>query len=433
MSWLNADGRMLLVTRALRTFGYGYLAVILAIYLEALGLEPLEIGFVLTAALAGSAVMTVFWSLVADRFGRRRTVATMACLMLLGGLVFATTSSFWVLLVAGFTGTISATNSEVGPFITVEQAILPQTAPDHRRTWLFSVYDTIGTLAGAVGALFAGTVRVWSALGLGGADAYRPLFVLYGLIGAANVALFLRLSDGVEVDPALAAPVDVRRRFGVHRSAGIVARLASLFALDAFAGALVVPSLVSYWFHLQWGLSLEVLAVFFFWVNVVSGLSLLVAGWLAGRFGLLNTMVFSHLPSNVLLMLVPLMPTAWLAVLVFLLRVSVSQMDVPTRKSFTMAVVDPDERTAAAGLTNVARTSVSAVSPLISGAALAAAAVGLPFYLAGALKIAYDLLMYGTFRDVHPPEELRRLTAAPDSAGVQGRRAALPVGGQPRK
>ena len=197
-----------------------------------------------------------------------------------------------------------------------------------------------------------------------------------------------------------------------------MAKLSALFGLDAFAGGFVVQSMVAYWFHVRWGLSPATLGVVFFWVGVLSGLSLLAAGWLAGRVGLLNTMVFTHLPSNLLLILVPLAPAAWLAVLLFLARMSVSQMDVPTRKSYTMAVVDPDERTAAAGITNVARTAAGAVGPVLSGAAVSLGALGLPFFLAGSLKIAYDGLVYSAFHNVRPPEERQRL-AGPNSSGSQ--------------
>ena len=406
LGWLSPDGKKLLVTRILRTFAYGYLATSLGLYLDRLGLTPTEIGVVFTAAIAGSALMTVFWSIVADRYGRRRTVATMALLMALGGIVFALTNSFVVLILAAFTGTISATSSEVGVFQTVEQAILPQTAPNEKRTWLFSIYNTIANLAGAFGSLFAGSVGFFASLGLSGADAYRPLFVLYAVVGIANFFIFITLSDRVEL-----ARVEGERRFiGIHRSAGTVAKLSALFGLDAFAGALVVQSLVAYWFYLRWGLQISELAVVFFWVGIVSGLSLLAAGWLAQRFGLLNTMVFTHLPSNVLLMLVPLAPSAALAILLFLARMSISQMDVPTRQSYTMAVVDPDERTATAGITNVARTTTSAIAPTLAGMAFSAAALSVPFFVAGGLKILYDVLIYLTFRGVRPPEEGRAST-----------------------
>ena len=407
LRWVTPDGRRLLLARVLRTFAYGYLSVVLGVYLDRLGLDATRIGVVLTSAIAGSAVMTVAWSLFADRYGRRRTISTMAVLMALGGLLFAGTDRFAILVLAGFTGTISATNSEVGVFQTVDQAMLPQTAPDARRTWLFAVYNTLATFGGALGALFAASVGVFEGLGLTGADAYRPLFALYALVGLSNLALFAGLTANVEL-----ARIEGERRFlGIHRSRRTVAKLAALFGIDAFAGGLVVQSLVAYWFYVRWGLDPGQLAILFFAVNVLSGLSLLAAGWLAARFGLLNTMVFTHLPSNVLLMLVPVMPTAALAVAIFLCRMSISQMDVPTRQSYTMAVVDADERTATAGLTNVARTASTAVSPLVTGVAFAAGSFTLPFFLAGALKIAYDGLVYVTFRGVRPPEEDRARSA----------------------
>jgi len=404
LDWLSSDGKRLLLTRVLRTFAYGYLAVILGVYLDKLGMGPVEIGLIFTAAIGGSAVMTILWSLVADRYGRRRTIATMALLMAAGGLIFALTSEAWWLVVGAFTGTISATSSEVGIFQTVEQAILPQTAPNERRTWLFAIYNTVANFAGAFGSLAAASVGFFAGLGLQGADAYRPLFVVYALVGLANFAVFITLSDRVEL-----VKVEGERKFiGIHRSAGTVAKLSVLFGLDAFAGGFVVQSIVAYWFFLRWGFDPATLAVLFFWVGVLSGLSLLAAGWLAERIGLLNTMVFTHLPSQVLLILVPLAPVSWLAVALYLARMSVSQMDVPTRQSYTMAVVDPDERTATAGITNVARTSATAISPTFAGMAFSAAALGLPFFISGGLKIVYDVAIYLTFRNVHPPEEIER-------------------------
>lgn len=402
LEWLSPDGRRLFLTRILRTFAYGYLAVVLAVYLARLGYDDIRIGLIVSAAVAGSAAMTVLWTLLADRVGRRRTLAILSVLMAAGGLLFAVGSSFPLLLLAAFTGTISATSSEVGAFATVEQAILPGTAPPERRTWLFSLYAFVASIAQALGALFAGVAGALAlGAGLGGADALRPLFVLYAIVGLLNLAIFSTLSDRVEL-----ARVDGERRLlGIHRSRGVVARLASLFALDAFAGALVVQSIVAYWFDRRWGFAPQDLGVLFFGVNVLSALSLLAAARLARRIGLINTMVFTHIPSNVLLMLVPLMPTGALAAALFLARMSISQMDVPTRQSYTMAVVDPDERVAAAGLTNVARGAGSTLAPAITGYLFSVSALAAPFFVAGGLKIVYDLLVYAAFRAVPPPEE----------------------------
>jgi MFS family permease len=327
----------------------------------------------------------------------------MALLMAAGGLLFALASDPLWLALGALTGTISATNSEVGAFITVEQAILPQTAPDARRTFLFALYNAIGNLAGAVGAIAAGLVPLFVSLGLRGADAYRPLFVLYAIVGVLNLWLFTLLSDRVE-----AARVEGARRLAAAGpSRGRIARLAVLFGVDAFAGGFVATSIVSYWFHVRFGLGPAELAPFFFAANALSALSFFAAAFVARRVGLLNTMVFTHLPSNLLLMLVPLMPTLAAAVAVYLARVSISQMDVPTRQSYTMAVVEPSERTAAAGITNVARSVATAISPTLAGYALATAATGLPFFVGGGLKIAYDLAIFTAFRGVRPPEERR--------------------------
>jgi MFS family permease len=259
----------------------------------------------------------------------------------------------------------------------------------------------LGSFSGALGALFAGSVGVFAALGLHGADMYRPLFIVYAVVGLLNLLVFLTLSEHIEM-----ARVSGKRKFlGIHRSTGTVTKLSLLMSLDAFAGGLVVPSLLAYWLHLRWDLSPEMLGVVFFWVNVISGLSFLGVGPLAARIGLLNTMVFTHLPSSLFLILVPLAPTPWLAVLLMLLRACMSQMDVPTRKSYSMAVVDPDERTATAGIINTARTIASAFSPALSGLAFGMAALGLPFFIAGGLKVVYDGLIYAAFRNIRPPEE----------------------------
>jgi MFS family permease len=343
--------------------------------------------------------MTVFWSLLADRYGRRRTVATMSALMVVGGLLFAFGTSLWVLLLGAFTGTISASSSEVGPFQTVEQAILPGTADASRRTWLFSIYDMLGNFAGAVGAIFAGSVALWAHLGLHGANAYRPLFLIYAAIGLANLVIFLTLSSKAEL-----AEVNAERNFvGLHRSTGTVVKLSALFGLDSFAGGFVLQSIVAYWFHLRWHMSAETLGFVFFWVGVLSGLSLLAAGWLAARIGLLNTMVFTHLPSNVLLLLIPFMPSFSWAAAMLLMRFALSQMDVPTRQAYAMSCVAPHERTRAAALTNAVRPAAAAIAPLFAGLAMQTAAFGAPFVIAGAMKIIYDLTLFLRFRAIRAP------------------------------
>ena len=327
-----------------------------------------------------------------------------AGLMLLAGGVFASTHSFWLLLIAATAGVISPSGDEVGPFLAIEQAALSQVVSDEKRTALFAWYGLIGSLATAAGALVGGgAAQGLQAAGMSSLDSYRAVVIGYAALGIALAVLFLRLSPAVEVPPEAGIPAR-RRILGLHRSRGVVARLAALFSLDAFAGGFVLQSVVAYWFHVRFGAEPALLGVIFFAANLLAGVSALAAARLAARFGLLNTMVFSHIPSNLLLMLVPLMPTLPLAITVLLLRFSISQMDVPTRQSYTMAVVSQDERSAAAGVTNVARSVGASLSPVLTGPLLAnPVLLGVPFLISGGLKIVYDLLLYRSFRRTPPP------------------------------
>jgi MFS family permease len=391
-------------------FAYGFLAVVLVLYLDAIGLDPVSVGLILTLTLLGDTVLSLWLTTNADRLGRRRVLIAGAVLMLLAGVVFAFTSWVPLLIVAGTIGVISPTGNEVGPFLAVEQAGLTQIVPDRRRTATFAWYNVAGYVATATGALVAGLAS--QALLAGGAaptDAYRAVVLGYALIGGLMAIGAWRLGHAIEPPPARAATDGIRRRFGLGRSKRVVAKLSVLFSIDAFGGGFIPQSLMAFWFHVQFGVEPAVLGAIFFGANLLAAVSSLTAARIAARFGLINTMVFTHIPSNVLLILVPLMPTLPLAVAVLLVRFSLSQMDVPTRQSYVMAVVDPDERSAAAGVTGVARTTGAAISPSISAVLVSSASyAALPFYLAGGLKIAYDLLMYREFRAVKPPEEVAR-------------------------
>jgi MFS family permease len=407
---LDRNGRLLFAMRTLRMFGYGFLAVVLVLYLAAAGLDPLAIGLVLTLTLIGDTFISLWLTTHADRFGRRRVLVAGALLMVGAGVVFAWTSWLPLLILAGAIGVISPTGNEVGPFLAVEQAALTQTVADRRRTPTFAWYNLVGYVATATGALGAGLLS--QALldgGIAPLDAYRAIVLGYAVIGAAMAVGFWRLGPAVEAPPAVQALDDgIRRRFGLGRSKSVVLKLSVLFSIDAFGGGFIPQSLMAYWFHIQFGADPALLGAIFFGANLLAAVSSLSAARIAARFGLINTMVFTHIPSNVLLILVPLMPTLPLAVAVLLLRFSLSQMDVPTRQSYVMAVVDPDERSAAAGVTGVARTTGAAISPSFSSVLIASAGyAALPFYLAGGFKIAYDLLMYREFRNVRPPEEQR--------------------------
>ena len=406
---LDRDGRLLFATRVLRMFGYGFLAVVLVLYLDALGLDALTIGTILTLTLVGDTLISLWLTTQADRIGRRRVLVAGAVLMVVAGVVFAATSWVPLLILAATIGVISPTGNEVGPFLAVEQAALSQTTPDARRTPTFAWYNLAGYVATAFGALGAGTLgQALLGAGLAPVDAYRAIVVGYAVVGLAMVAAFSRVGPGVEAPPAQAADDGIARRLGLGRSKGIVARLSALFAIDSFAGGFIPQSLMAYWFHLKFGVEPAVLGGIFFGANLLAAVSSLSASRIAARIGLVNTMVFTHLPSNLLLILVPLMPTLPLAVTVLLLRFSLSQMDVPTRQSYVMAVVDPDERSAAAGVTGIARTTGAAISPAISAPLVATAALaGLPFFFAGGLKIVYDLALWAAFRAYPAPEERR--------------------------
>ena len=407
---LDRDARLLFLMRTLRMFSYGFLAVVLVLYLDALGLDALEVGIVLTLTLIGDTLISLWLTTNADRLGRRRTLVAGSLLMVVAGLVFAGTAWLPLLVLAATIGVISPTGNEVGPFLAIEQASLSQTVADQRRTATFAWYNVAGYVATATGALGAGLLS--QGLLDGGAapvDAYRAIVIGYAVFGIAMAVGFSRLGPGIEAPPLEAATDGIRRRLGLGRSKGIVLRLSLLFSLDAFGGGFIPQSLMAYWFHIQFGVEPGWLGVIFFVANLLAAVSSLSAARIAARFGLINTMVFTHLPSNVLLILVPLMPTLGLAVTVLLLRFVLSQMDVPTRQSYVIAVVDPDERSAAAGVTGVARTTGAAISPSFSSVLMANAGyVALPFFLAGGCKIVYDLLLYREFRNVRPPEERLR-------------------------
>jgi MFS family permease len=403
---VTRDAWLLFAARAVRMSGYGALGVILVLYLVEAGLDAGQIGLLLTLTLAGDALISLYLTTHADRIGRRRTLIVGALLMAGAGIVFTDNTAFVVLVVAATLGVLSPSGSEVGPFLPIEQASLTEVTPADRRTNTYAWYNLTGSVATATGALVAGIVAgALQGAGWPAIDAYRAILVGYVGLGLTLIPIVRSVSPAVEVPPA---DTSIARRLGLHRSRGVVGRLASLFALDAFAGGLIIQSLLAFWFHDRFGLPEPVLGAIFFGANLLAAVSALAAARIAARIGLINTMVVTHLPSNVLLMLVPLMPTVELAIAVLLARFSISQMDVPTRQSYTMAVVEPDERSAAAGVTGIARTTGAALSPLIAAPLFAAPALAaVPFFLAGGLKIVYDLTLWRAFRARRPPEEVR--------------------------
>jgi len=383
---------------------------VLVFYLVGLGLSEPQTGLLFTLTLIGDTVVSLYLTTRADRIGRRRMLVAGALLMAAAGLVFSSTRLYWLLVIAGTIGVISPSGNEVGPFLSIEQAALAHVVSDRARTEVFAWYTLTGSVATALGSLAGGiATRVLQRTTIAPVDSYRFVVILYAALGIVLALLFARLSRAAE-----ASTLGEKKAFqatfaglsGLDRSRGVVVKLSALFALDSFGGGFVIQSFAAYWFYLRYGVDPGRLGVIFFWANIFAGFSALVASRLAARFGLIRTMVGTHLPSNLLLILVPLMPTLPLAVAVLLARFSISQMDVPTRQSYVMAVVPPEERSAAAGITGVARTIGAAISPLFAGLLFARPdLINLPFFIAGTSKIAYDLLLYRAFVTVRPPEE----------------------------
>ena len=387
-----SDVRVIFSVQAVRAFLYGFSSILIGASLAAGGLEEAAVGAVFTAMLLGMAISSLAVGRWGEALGRRRTYLGLLVVMGIAGTVFALTGFVPALVLAALTGTLSTDPNESGPITTVEQAMLAST-PSAERSRVYGRYNAVAYLAGAVGALAAG-----------GPGALRDIlpalppdqrWLLVMPVGAALcVLLARRLGAAVEVEPQAAAGAR-----GLQRSRGAVRRLAALFAVDAFAGGFIVQSFIVFWFGRQFGADAELMGLVFFGVGLLQAASSVAAGWLGARIGLLNTMVFSHLPSNVLLALVPLAPTLLLAVVLLLARSALSQMDVPARQAYLAALVDPAERTAAAGYTNAARHLVRPAGPALASLSMGMAA-GLPFLVAGGLKVIYDLALYATFRRV---------------------------------
>jgi MFS family permease len=401
---MQRDTGILFATRIIRLFGYGFLSVILALYLSATGFSESRIGLLLTLTLAGDAIISLWLTTSADRIGRRKMLVAGAGLMALAGVVFLLSRNPVLLTLAAIIGVISPSGNEIGPFLSIEQAGLTQLVPNENRTRIFAWYNLVGSFATAAGALSGGWLAQglqangWTAL-----DSYRFVLAGYAFAGLALMLFFFALSQAVEVEAQARGP---KSTFGLHKSRKVVLKLSGLFALDAFAGALIVQSMMAFWFHIRFGVDSGIIGTFFFAANILAGVSALLAAKIARKIGLINTMVFTHIPSNILLILVPLMPDLPLAIAMLLARFSISQMDVPTRQSYTMAVVAADERSAASGVTAIARSVGSAISPSLTGIFLGIPALlSFPFFLSGGLKIIYDIALWRNFRAIKPPEE----------------------------
>jgi MFS family permease len=399
-NWIDLDGKLILVEKAVRTVPYGFLGVLFGIYLNQLGFSPLLIGIVLTATVFSSALYTFSVSFVADRIGRRRTLVFFALMDFVAGSFLFISTKWWAPVLAGIVGNMTVGAGEVGPFLSLEQAAIPKTCDSQHRTLAFSWYNLVGYASSSVGALIAGLPQYF---GFSGLSAYRPLFAAYLVSGLVGSVLYGKLSKGVEIQQTT---TPVKRPILSEKSKPIVQKLSALFAIDAFGGGFIGTSLLSYYFYARFGLQLTSLGLIFSATQIVTAMSFLAAERIARRIGLLRTMVFSHIPSNLFLTAVPFAPSALGAIALLLCRQSLSQMDVPTRQSYVMAVVDENDRTPAAGFTNVTRSVAQSVSPSFAGYAMATW-IGSIFVAAGTLKLAYDVLIYRSFRRIKPPEESR--------------------------
>jgi MFS family permease len=397
---LPSDARRILWAQALRAFAYGFGAVLLGSTLDHRGFSSGEVGLVLAAVVAGTVISSLAVGRWGDRLGRRRTYVLLYLLLAVTGAVFAFAGELWVLIAVALTGALSTEVVESGAFTSLEQSMLATDMDARERVRGFGLYNAVATAAGSVGALAAGGPellrRVWS-----GTPVDERFFLLFVPVALAGAAVACTLSRRVEAEPQ---SVDEPAHTGLRRSRPTVLRLAALFAVDSFAGGFVVQSFIAYWFTVEFGASLGVLGVVFFAVGLVQTASFLAAPRLAERFGLLRTMVFTHLPSNLLLIAIPFAPTLAVAVALLLARVALSQMDVPTRQAYVMALVDPAERTPAAAWTNTARYVARPAGPALAGVSQSIA-FGLPFFLAGGIKSIYDVVLWRWFRSVPLPDE----------------------------
>ena len=395
-----------MAAKLFRGFAFGLNAVVLGLYLAELRLEPGVIGLVLSAALAGTLALTLVIALWGDRIGRRRLLVIGSGMMLLSAVIPLVGANPLLLVLIGLSGMVAVTSSESTGLQSVDQAVLPQTVPDRQRTAAFALYNVVAAAASAAGALSVGPmVALGEALGLSGAAVYTPAFVTYAVAGLASTLLTATLDARVEVGARL------ERGFAIHRSRRTVAMLSGLFSLDALAGGFVVQSYLAFWFAARFAADPAMVGTLFAASNVLAAFSFPVAAWLASRIGLIRTMVFSHIPSNLFLIGAALAPTFELAVVLMLARAALSSMDIPARQSYTMAVVEPGERTATAGVTSLARSVGQVLGPALAGALLVPLGVGAPLIAGGLLKTTYDLALYAFFRSRPTPEEA--LAAAP--------------------
>lgn len=451
LMWLSDDGRLILAARIIRTFGYGFLSVVLSIYLTLIGFNGIQVGLILSTSLINSILFNVIASYYADKLGRRNLLIIYSLLMFSSGVIFFVTENYIALIVAAFIGTINVTGSETSAFLSIEQAILPRTIKDiKKRNMLFALYNLAGTLAMSAGILLSGlpTVVQEYVQGLSLAESIKILFLIYSFLGLASILIYLRLSKDIEVTATGKSastngagqeykkfsknnqdniatgqklPQNNKQRKPLDRSfkglflfssilspksKEIVAKLSALFAIDSFAGGFMIQSIISLWFYAKFGADLSTISYILSISGVITAFSFMIAAKIADKIGLINTMVFTHLPANILIILVAFAPTLPIAAILYLIRMALSQMDVPTRQSYIVSVVKDEERTAATGITNISRNISQALSPSLAGYLIQSLSFFIaPFLIGGILKVIYDIALYFSFRNIKPQQE----------------------------
>ncbi len=405
LQWISYDGKLLLGARIVRTFSYGFLSVILAIYLKLIGFNDILIGIVLTATLVNSVFFNLLSSAYADKIGRRKILVMYAALMIASSVIFFVTDNYAALVIAALIGTINVTGSEVGAFLSLEQALLPQTVSDiKKRNSIFAIYNAVGTFAMSGGVLLSGLPSILQNYGFDKVGAIKSLFLIYAACAIVVLVIYLMLSKNIEVKENIKSNLSIKNIS--PKSKSIIVKMSSLFAVDSFGGGFVIQSIVSFWFYTKFGADLSSLSYIFAIAGVLTAISYVASTKIASKIGLVNTMVFTHIPSNVLLILLAFAPSLFIAVSLYFARMSLSQMDVPTRQSYIMGVVGENERIPAAVYTNTSRNISQAISPSITGIIIQALSLSAPFVVGGVLKIVYDVGIFFSFRRIKPPEEL---------------------------
>ena len=425
LNWISTDGKLILLARIIRTFAYGSLSIVLAIYLKLSGFNDALIGLILTSTLINSVIFTSLATIYADKIGRKKILIVYAALMCISGIIFFVSSNYVLLIISALIGTINVTGSETGSFLSLEQAILPQTIKEiKKRNTLFGIYNMVGTFAMSAGVLLSGLPNVIQYYyQINNVQSIKPLFLIYAILGSVVLLIYLNLSNKIEIERLNHHKDDEKRQKKTTtmtitnetkstaktlspKSKEIITKLSALFAIDSFAGGFVIQSIVSLWFFTKFNADLTILSYIFSIAGVLTAFSFIISTKIADRIGLINTMVFTHIPSNILIMLVAFAPSFHLAIVLYLARMGLSQMDVPARQSYIVAVVNEDERTAAAGITNISRNVAQSISPSIAGYILQSVSfLAAPFLIGGLLKIVYDVLLYVNFKKIKPPEE----------------------------